>query len=88
MISKKKEIKKEEVEVMQDKIERIVYYLEDIESQWEMRPYIIWEDMTIVFGILDIDGITIHEINDKKAMEYGWSKKFLWEIAKKNTEIL
>lgn len=92
MIDRKMEekIKKKEA-VMQKEIERIVYYLVSIENtqeSLERRPYMILEDMAVVFGILDIDGATIHEVDDKKAMDHGWSEKFLWERAKRNTELL
>ena len=76
---------------MQKEIERIVYYLVSIENtqeSLETRPCMMLEDMVVVFGILDIDGITIHEIDDKKAMDHGWSERFLWERAKRNTERL
>lgn len=73
---------------MQKERERIVYYLSGIESYREKRPFIIWEDMVILFGILDTDGGIIHKIDDKKATDHGWSKKFLWEMAKRNTELL
>lgn len=73
---------------MQKETERIVYYLAGIENYQENQPSILWEDMVILFGILNTDGITIHEIDDKKAIAHGWSKKFLWEMAKSNTELL
>ena len=76
---------------MKKEIERIVYYLigiENTQKSLETRPYMILEDMVVVFGILDTDGVTIHEIDDKQAIVHGWSKKFLWETAKRNTELL
>lgn len=76
---------------MKTKTGRIIYYLTDLMSGREElkdRPYIIFEDMAVVFGILDTDRLTVHKIDDKKAEGEGWSSNELWEMARKNTQKL
>ena len=73
---------------MKTKTERIIYYLMDLMSGREKlkdRPYIVFEDMAVVFGILDTDRLTVHKIDNKKAECEKWNSNDLWEMAKKNT---
>ena len=80
-------IKKKEAG-MKTKTERIIYYLIDFMSGREKlkdRPYIVFEDMAVVFGILDTDRFTVHKIDNKKAEHEKWTSNDLWEMAKKNT---
>lgn len=76
---------------MQREIERIIYHLvhfDDRDKKLSERPYLLLEDMAIVFDILDSDHQSIQRIDHKKANEEHWSEQFLWEMAKKNTKQL
>ena len=91
MIDRKTGEAKQREAGMKTKTERIIYYLTDLMSGREKlkdRPYIILEDMAVVFGILDTDRFTVHKIDDQKAETEGWSVNELWETAKKNTQKL
>lgn len=73
---------------MQTQTGRIIYYLTDFKSRQDQlkdRPYIIFEDMAVVFGILDADRYTVHPIDVRQASYHGWTTDQLWEMAKKNT---
>lgn len=73
---------------MQREIERIIYHLvhfDDKDKELSERPYLLLEDMAIVFDILDSDHQSIQRIDHKIANEEQWSEEFLWETAKKNT---
>lgn len=74
---------------MQDKTKRIIYYLNNLETE-ELagRPYRIFEDMAIMFGYLKEDGREIEQIDYESAKKNGWDDDFLWKIARKNTKIL
>ena len=51
---------------MQTETGRIIYYLTDFKSRQDQlkdRPYMIFEDMAVVFGILDADRYTVHPID-------------------------
>ena len=83
--------KNEKEGVMQRENERIIYHLmhfNEKDKEWSERPYLLLEDMAIVFDILDLDGRSIQRIDHKKANEEQWSDQFLWESAKKNTKQL
>lgn len=69
------------------KEERIIYYLINIESDQELngRPYRIFEDMAVVYGILDQDRMMVHKIDHERAESCGWPEYFLWEKARQNT---
>lgn len=76
---------------MEDKAERIIYHLINFEQQKDElkeRPYMIFEDMAVVFDHLRKDGMSIDRIDHNCAMANGWTKEFLWENAKKNTRDL
>lgn len=76
---------------MEDKRERIIYHLINFEQQQdelEERPYMIFEDMAVVFDHLKKDGMSIDRIDHNCAMANGWTKEFLWENSKKNTSDL
>ena len=91
MIDRKTGEAKQKEAGMKTKTERIIYYLMDLMSGREKlkdRPYIVFEDMAVVFGILDTDRFTIHKIDNKKAEFKGWTSNELWEMAKKNTHQL
>jgi hypothetical protein len=73
---------------MQTETGRIIYYLTDFKSRQDQlkdRPYMIFEDMAVVFGILDADRYTVHPIDVRQASYHGWTTDQLWEMAKKNT---
>ena len=83
--------KNEKEGVMQRENERIIYHLmhfNEKDKEWSERPYLLLEDMAIVFDILDLDGRSIQRIDHKKANKEQWSDQFLWESAKKNTKQL
>ncbi len=90
MIDRK--VRKNEKEgVMQRENERIICHLmhfNEKDKEWSERPYLLLEDMAIVFDILDLDDPSIQRIDHKKANEEQWSDQFLWESAKKNTKQL
>ena len=74
---------------MQRENERIIYHLmhfDENDKEWSERPYLLLEDMAIVFDILDLDDQSIQRIDHKKANKEQWSDQFLWESAKKNTK--
>ena len=51
--------KNEKEGVMQRENERIIYHLmhfNEKDKEWSERPYLLLEDMAIVFDILDLDG--------------------------------
>ena len=76
---------------MQRENERIIYHLmhfDEKDKEWSERPYLLLEDMAIVFDILDLDDRSIQRIDHKKANKEQWSDQFLWESAKKNTKQL
>ena len=76
---------------MQRENERIIYHLmhfNEKDKEWSERPYLLLEDMAIVFDILDLDDQSIQRIDHKKANKEQWSDQFLWESAKKNTKQL
>ena len=72
---------------MQTETGRIIYYLTDFKSRQDQlkdRPYMIFEDMAVVFGILDADRYTVHPIDVRQAsyimdglqISYGkWQKR-------------
>ena len=77
--------------VMQRENERIIYHLmhfNEKDKEWSERPYLLLEDMAIVFDILDLDDRSIQRIDHKKANKEQWTDQFLWESAKKNTKQL
>ena len=81
--------KNEKEGVMQRENERIIYHLmhfDEKDKEWSERPYLLLEDMAIVFDILDLDDQSIQRIDHKKANKEQWSDQFLWESAKKNTK--
>ena len=81
--------KNEKEGVMQRENERIIYHLmhfDEKDKEWSERPYLLLEDMAIVFDILDLDDRSIQRIDHKKANKEQWSDQFLWESAKKNTK--
>lgn len=83
--------KNEKEGVMQRENERIIYHLmhfDEKDKEWSERPYLLLEDMAIVFDILDLDDRSIQRIDHKKANKEQWSDQFLWESAKKNTKQL
>ena len=83
--------KNEKEGVMQRENERIIYHLmhfNEKDKEWSERPYLLLEDMAIVFDILDLDDRSIQRIDHKKANKEQWSDQFLWESAKKNTKQL
>ena len=83
--------KNEKEGVMQRENERIIYHLmhfNEKDKEWSERPYLLLEDMAIVFDILDLDDQSIQRIDHKKANKEQWSDQFLWESAKKNTKQL
>ena len=83
--------KNEKEGVMQRENERIIYHLMHFnkkDKEWSERPYLLLEDMAIVFDILDLDDQSIQRIDHKKANKEQWSDQFLWESAKKNTKQL
>ena len=83
--------KNEKEGVMQRENERIIYHLMHFnkkDKEWSERPYLLLEDMAIVFDILDLDDRSIQRIDHKKANKEQWSDQFLWESAKKNTKQL
>ena len=76
---------------MQRENERIIYHLmhfDEKDKEWSERPYLLLEDMAIVFDILDLDDRSIQRIDHKKANKEQWTDQFLWESAKKNTKQL
>lgn len=76
---------------MERETERIIYHLihfNEKDEEVNDRPYLLFEDMGIIFDILDPDYESIQKIDHKKANKEQWSEQFLWEIAKKNTEQL
>ena len=55
--------KNEKEGVMQRENERIIYHLMHFnkkDKEWSERPYLLLEDMAIVFDILDLDDRSIH----------------------------
>lgn len=83
--------KNEKEGVMQRENERIIYHLmhfDEKDKEWSERPYLLLEDMAIVFDILDLDDRSIQRIDHKKANKEQWTDQFLWESAKKNTKQL
>lgn len=71
---------------MQTETGRIIYYLTDFKSRQDQlkdRPYMIFEDMAVVFGILDADRYTVHPIDVRQASYHGWTTDQLWEMAKR-----
>ena len=55
---------------MQRENERIIYHLmhfDEKDKEWSERPYLLLEDMAIVFDILDLDDRSIQRIDHKKA---------------------
>ena len=83
--------KNEKEGVMQRENECIIYHLmhfNEKDKEWSERPYLLLEDMAIVFDILDLDDRSIQRIDHKKANKEQWSDQFLWESAKKNTKQL
>ena len=81
--------KNEKEGVMQRENERIIYHLmhfDEKDKEWSERPYLLLEDMAIVFDILDLDDRSIQRIDHKKANKEQWTDQFLWESAKKNTK--
>ena len=63
-------------------------HFDEKDKEWSERPYLLLEDMAIVFDILDLDDRSIQRIDHKKANKEQWSDQFLWESAKKNTKQL
>ena len=62
--------KNEKEGVMQRENERIIYHLmhfDEKDKEWSERPYLLLEDMAIVFDILDLDDRSIQRIDHKKA---------------------
>lgn len=91
MIDRKMNKKQRMEKEMQTKKERIIYHLINIEREQEQlkkRPYLLFEDMAIVFDLLGQDGLTIYKIDHKMAQEKGWEDNFLWEVAQENTRRL
>ena len=71
---------------MQTQTGRIIY-LTDFKSRQDQlkdRPYMIFEDMAVVFGMLDTDRYTVHPIDARQAADHGWTTDQLWKMAKKN----
>ena len=68
MIDRK--VRKNEKEgVMQRENERIIYHLmhfNEKDKEWSERPYLLLEDMAIVFDILDLDDRSIQRIDWQK----------------------
>lgn len=76
---------------MQRETECIIYHLmhfNEKDKEINDRPYLLLEDMAIVFDILGTDDQSIQRIDHRKANEEQWSEQFLWETAKKNTKQL
>ena len=76
---------------MQRENERIIYHLMHFnkkDKEWSERPYLLLEDMAIVFDILIWMIDPYKESIIKKANKEQWSDQFLWESAKKNTKQL
>ena len=76
---------------MERETERIIYHLmhfNEKDKEMNDRPYLLLEDMEIVFDILDLDHQSLQKIDHRKANEEQWSERFLWERAKKNTQQL
>ena len=76
---------------MQRENERIIYHLmhfDEKDKEWSERPYLLLEDMAIVFDILIWMIDPYKESIIKKANKEQWSDQFLWENAKKNTKQL
>ncbi len=74
---------------MEREIERIIYhlmYFNEKDKEMNDRPYLLLEDMAIVFDILNSDDQSIQRIDHRKANKEQWSEQFLWEMAKKNTK--
>ena len=62
--------KNEKEGIMQRENERIIYHLmhfNEKDKEWSERPYLLLEDMAIVFDILDLDDQSIQRIDHKKA---------------------
>ena len=62
--------KNEKEGVMQRENERIIYHLmhfDEKDKEWSERPYLLLEDMAIVFDIFDLDDRSIQRIDHKKA---------------------
>lgn len=71
---------------MQTQTGRIIYYLTDFKSRQDQlkdRPYMIFEDMAVVFGMLDTDRYTVHPIDARQAADHGWTTDQLWKMAKR-----
>ena len=76
---------------MQKETGRIIYYLNCLESEQdslENRPYVIFEDMAVVFGFLDEDRLGIYKIDNDAMADRGWDLNYLVEEAKRNTSRL
>lgn len=61
--------KNEKEGVMQRENERIIYHLmhfDENDKEWSERPYLLLEDMAIVFDILDLDDRSIQRIDHKR----------------------
>ena len=64
--------KNEKEGVMQRENERIIYHLmhfDEKDKEWSERPYLLLEDMAIVFDILDLDDRSIQRIDHKKGKQ-------------------
>ena len=60
--------KNEKERVMKKETERIIYHLmhfNEKDKEWSERPYLLFEDMAIVFDILDLDHRSMQRIDHK-----------------------
>lgn len=73
---------------MQRETKHIIYHLihfDEKDKELSERPYLLLEDMAIVFDMFDSEHQSIQRIDHKRTNEEQWSEQFLWKMAKKNT---